>query len=62
MDKIIVEKIEKFGCIGPNGYRIYGTAALLHFLRLMDRPAKDVLLCKIEAGRAFVEKYLCSNM
>lgn len=62
MDKILVEKIEKFGCISWNGCRIYGTAALLHFLRLMDCPAKDIPSREIEAGRAFVEKYLCSNI
>lgn len=62
MEKILVEKIEKFGCISLNGCRIYGTAALLHFLRLMDCPAKDVPLREIEAGQAFVEKYLYSNM
>lgn len=56
----VATRIYAYGCVGNHGQRIYGTAALLHYLRIMERPVRDIDPCLIDAGRQVVEKILAA--
>lgn len=55
MDDKFVELIEHIGYVNEYGERIYGTAALLHFLHC---PVKSLDKRYIEIGKAYVQKRL----
>jgi len=46
--------IEKCGYVSQHGKRVYGTAALLHFLH---RPIQSINLRDVERGKQYVKKY-----
>jgi hypothetical protein len=58
LNQKIIYTIERNGCKGPQGRMLYGTAALLHFLRLMNRPIDSISPSVIERGKHYVEKML----
>ena len=54
----LVKTIEKTGCIGNSGERVYGTAAVLHWNRMMERPFSSISQQELEVGRAFIQRFL----
>lgn len=44
--------VERIGYVNNNGERIRGTAALLHILRILDTPIKDIKPERIASGKA----------
>lgn len=55
MDYRLISYIEKVGCVDEHGHRLYGTSALLYILH---SPVSSIPQYKIEAGKAFVQRYL----
>lgn len=54
IDRRLVMLIEKCGYVSQHGKRVYGTAALLHFLH---RPIQSINLRDVERGKQYVKKY-----
>ena len=54
IDRRLVMLIEKCGYVSQHGKRVYGTAALLHFLH---RPIHSINLRDVERGKQYVKKY-----
>lgn len=55
MDYRLISYIEKVGCVDAHGHHLYGTSALLY---TVHRPISSFSKKEIEAGRAFVQRYL----
>ena len=55
LDMSVVSSIERHGCVGNHGQRIYGTAALLRFLHT---PVGELDTRLIETGKEYVQKLL----
>ena len=53
IDRRLVMLIEKCGYVSQHGKRVYGTAALLHFLH---RPIQSINLRDVERGKQYVKK------
>ena len=54
IDRRLVTLIEKCGYVNQHRKRVYGTAALLHFLH---RPIQSINLRDVERGKQYVQKY-----
>ena len=54
IDRRLVMLIEKCCYVSQHGKRVYGTAALLHFLH---RPIQSINLRDVERGKQYVKKY-----
>lgn len=54
IERQLVAFIEKCGYVNQHGKRVYGTAALLHFLH---RPIQSISLRDVERGKQYVQKY-----
>lgn len=56
IDYRLVELFERIGYVNEHGERVYGSAAVTHYVYC---PAKDfVNQQSLELGKAFVQKYL----
>lgn len=53
IDRRLVMLIEKCGYVSQHGKRVYGTAALLHFLH---RPIQSINLRDVERGKTVCQK------
>lgn len=60
LDLEMVRLLETRGYINERGHLIRGTAALLHFLRLMDARVASFDQDMVDRGRAFLERFLAA--
>ena len=58
LDLKLIHIIEKMGVFHKDGKKLYGTAALLHFLSM---PASNISAHTIKKGEKFVCDYLRKN-
>ena len=56
LDNRIIEMIEHIGFVNKYGKRVYGSAAVLHF---MYCPVRNLDKRHIEQGKTFVQNHLC---
>lgn len=58
MDRRLICLIERTGYVNERGELVCGTAALLHYVSLMNCPISNLDQSVIDRGRGAVEKYL----
>lgn len=58
LDLRFIKLIEKTGVNNKYGKHIGGTAALLHYLRLMECPVNNIASKTIVSGKAFADKFI----
>ncbi len=56
MDRQFIRLIETVGYVNSDGQRVYGTAAVLHYLRIANRYIKDLNPDTINRGKAMAKK------